>query len=83
MPNEMTPPRPLNPTASNALANLTRREIEVLQLMSTGATNAQIANRFIVAEGTVKTHVKRILRKLNSTNRGQAVAIYAGLAAPQ
>lgn len=56
--------------------NLTRREIEVLQLMSTGATNADIAARLVVAEGTVKTHVKRILRKLNAGNRGQAVARY-------
>lgn len=71
------------PATADALANLTRRETEILQLMSTGATNAQIANRFIVAEGTVKTHVKRILRKLNVTNRGQAVAVYAGLAGPR
>lgn len=74
---------PTAPAASDALSNLTRRESEILQLMATGATNAQIANRFIVAEGTVKTHVKRILRKLNVTNRGQAVAVYAGLTAPR
>ena len=56
--------------------NLTRRELEVLQLMSTGATNADIAAHLVLAEGTVKTHVKRILRKLNVGNRGQAVAHY-------
>ena len=55
---------------------LTRRELEVLQLMSTGATNADIAAHLVLAEGTVKTHVKRILRKLNVGNRGQAVAHY-------
>ncbi|GFM16530.1 putative GAF sensor protein [Mycobacterium sp. PO1] len=56
--------------------NLTRRELEVLQLMSTGATNADIAAQLFLAEGTIKTHVKRILRKLNVGNRGQAVAHY-------
>lgn len=55
---------------------LTRRELEVLQLMSTGATNADIAAQLFLAEGTIKTHVKRILRKLNVGNRGQAVAHY-------
>ncbi|ULE32629.1 LuxR C-terminal-related transcriptional regulator [Mycobacterium sp. IDR2000157661] len=80
---EVAPARAMTSAAAGAPASLTRREIEVLRLMSTGATNAEIAARFIVAEGTVKTHVKRILRKLNVTNRGQAVAIYAGLAAPR
>lgn len=58
---------------------LTRRELEVLQLMSTGATNADIAAHLVVAEGTIKTHVKRILRKLNVGNRGQAVAHYTNM----
>ncbi|MDY6998692.1 MAG: LuxR C-terminal-related transcriptional regulator [Actinomycetota bacterium] len=62
-----------------SVRNLTRREVEVLQLMSTGATNADIAARLVVAEGTIKTHVKRILRKLNAGNRGQAVAQYTNL----
>lgn len=76
-----SPQRLTRTERSSALTHLTRRELEVLALMSTGATNAEIASRFIVAEGTVKTHVKRILRKLNATNRGHAVAIYAGLEA--
>ena len=58
---------------------LTRRELEVLQLMSTGATNADIAAHLVLAEGTIKTHVKRILRKLNVGNRGQAVAHYTNM----
>jgi DNA-binding CsgD family transcriptional regulator/GAF domain-containing protein len=61
----------------NALtAKLSRREGEVLQLLTTGAANAEIARNLFVAEDTVKAHVKRILRKLGASNRGQAVAIY-------
>ncbi|MGB3351872.1 MAG: LuxR C-terminal-related transcriptional regulator [Mycobacterium sp.] len=62
--------------STRLVRSLTRREAEVLQLMSTGATNADIASSLVVAEGTIKTHVKRILRKLNAGNRGQAVAHY-------
>ncbi|MFI6953392.1 LuxR C-terminal-related transcriptional regulator [Nocardia sp. NPDC050408] len=58
------------------ISSLSRREVEVLQLMTSGATNAEIAQRLVLAEGTVKTHVKRILRKLRASNRGQAAAIY-------
>lgn len=53
---------------------LTRRELDVLRLMATGDTNARIASRLIVSEGTVKTHVKNILRKLGAANRAEAVA---------
>ena len=52
---------------------LTAREREVLQLMATGDTNARIATRLVVSEGTVKTHVKNILRKLAAANRAEAV----------
>ena len=52
---------------------LTAREHEVLQLMATGDTNARIATRLVVSEGTVKTHVKSILRKLAAANRAEAV----------
>jgi len=58
---------------------LTRRELEVLQLMATGDTNVRIANRLIVSEGTVKTHVKNILRKLSAANRAEAVARWLNL----
>jgi DNA-binding CsgD family transcriptional regulator len=60
------------PTASPDSV-LTARELEVLKLMSTGDTNARIATRLVVSEGTVKTHVKNILRKLNAANRAEAV----------
>jgi len=55
---------------------LTPREIEVLSLMAAGSTNAVIARELFIAEGTVKSHVKRILRKLNASNRAEAVSRY-------
>jgi DNA-binding CsgD family transcriptional regulator len=58
---------------------LTAREQEVLELMASGATNSQIARELVVSEGTVKSHVKRILRKLRVDNRGGAVARYLHL----
>jgi len=60
---------------------LTVREREVLELMADGSTNTQIAEVLIVSEGTVKSHVKRILRKLHVSNRAEAVARYLHLMA--
>ena len=59
---------------------LTRRELEVLELMASGASNAEIADRLAIAVGTVKSHVKHILRKLRAANRAEAVARYFRLA---
>ena len=58
---------------------LTRREVEVLRLMADGRTNQQIADELIISPGTVKSHVKRVLRKLHATNRAEAASIYARL----
>jgi DNA-binding NarL/FixJ family response regulator len=60
---------------------LTQRESEVLELMVRGLSNRAIANRLIVGEETVKTHVRNIYRKLNAADRSQAVtaAIREGL----
>jgi DNA-binding NarL/FixJ family response regulator len=44
--------------------------------MATGETNAGIAARLIISEGTVKSHVKHILRKLGAANRAEAVCRY-------
>jgi DNA-binding CsgD family transcriptional regulator/GAF domain-containing protein len=62
--------------ADGHLRDLTAREIDVLRGMATGRTNAQIALSLFVAEGTVKSHVKHILRKLGAANRTDAVAKY-------
>jgi DNA-binding CsgD family transcriptional regulator len=56
------------------LLALTERERQVLELMSTGASNLEIADALVVSEGTIKTHVNRILRKLRVDNRAQAAA---------
>ena len=60
---------------------LTGREIEVIDLMARGASNADIANELVISEGTVKSHVKHILRKMRAANRTQAVSCYIRLQA--
>ena len=60
-------------------ALLTARELEVLALMATGATNRRIAERLVITDGTVKSHVKRILRKLRAGNRSEAISQYLRL----
>jgi DNA-binding CsgD family transcriptional regulator/GAF domain-containing protein len=63
------------------LEELTAREREVLELMVAGATNSTIADQLVITEGTVKSHVKHVLRKLGVVNRSQAIARYLGGAA--
>jgi two-component system NarL family response regulator len=58
----------------SALA-LTSRELEVLHLMADGNGNKEIAATLFIAEGTVKTHVNAVLRKLDAIDRTQAVTI--------
>lgn len=54
---------------------LTKREIQVLIGMSNGRSNAQIGQELFLSEDTVKTHARRLFRKLGANDRAQAVAI--------
>lgn len=59
---------------SDPPAELSRREIEVLELVSEGATNKEIADRLFISVGTVKNHIHNILEKLHLKNRAQLAA---------
>ena len=58
---------------------LTRRELDVLRLIARGDSNKAIATELVVSEGTVKFHVKNILRKLRAANRVEAASRYVQL----
>jgi len=61
------------PRQSQQLAALTERELAVLELIATGLSNREIADQLIVSEATVKTHVGRILSKVDARDRAQLV----------
>jgi DNA-binding CsgD family transcriptional regulator len=62
------------PAGYGTVGDLTEREADVFRLMVAGLTNRAIAERLVITEGTVKSHVKHILRKFGAANRAQAIA---------
>jgi len=81
-PRRTSAPSPGGPGAQ--LAELTPREAEVLTLIARGMSNAEISETLVIAEQTTKTHVGRILMKLQLRDRAQAVvfAYESGLVQP-
>ncbi|MEV4511762.1 response regulator transcription factor [Dactylosporangium sp. NPDC049525] len=82
--------RPPAPAPSAALADLTPREREILQLIGRGLSNTDIAGELVISMATVKTHVRHLLQKLALRDRAQAVVlayetglITPGTAAPE
>ena len=61
--------------ASGTLPALTEREMQVLTGMSRGRSNAEIGRELYLSEDTVKTHARRLFRKLGAADRAQAVAV--------
>ncbi len=76
IPVAASPPVDTPLRVSPTLNDLTSREIEVLRLIATGATNREIAERLVISEGTVKNHISNILSRLGLRDRTQA-ALYA------
>jgi len=63
-----------------AVPSLTARERQIMSYVAAGATNGEIARCLVISEGTVKSHLKHIARKLNTSSRAAAVAVCAGIA---
>jgi DNA-binding CsgD family transcriptional regulator len=76
--------RPADPRAAASALGLSAREIEVLELVTAGMTNGEIADRLFITRKTAAVHVTHILDKLGVPNRVSAAMIGArvGLAAP-
>lgn len=75
------PPRETTPGSAPApdqLTGLTPRQRDIAELMAKGYGNAAIARDLLIVEGTVKTHVKAVMRKLGAVNRAEAIATILG-----
>ncbi len=67
-------PRTVAAEPADLMASITRRELEILQLVADGLTNKEIGKKLFITEGTVKNHVHNALEKLRVENRVQAAA---------
>jgi DNA-binding CsgD family transcriptional regulator len=75
---EVTVPAPANFTLNAAkleAIGMTKRELEILELIAAGLSNKEIAERVFVSENTVKTHSSRVFEKLGAKRRTQAVQL--------
>ena len=68
-------PRRLRSAEMGAAPTLTAREIQVLEGMSHGRSNAEIGRELFLSEDTVKTHARRLFKKLGASDRAHAVAL--------
>jgi two-component system, NarL family, nitrate/nitrite response regulator NarL len=71
---ESTGPRPFGLPGRPSTTELSRRELDVLLGMTEGLSNSEIATALLLAEDTVKTHARRLFRKLGAGDRADAVA---------
>jgi DNA-binding CsgD family transcriptional regulator len=68
-------PVPAPPVQPFVPTNMTRREVEILELIAQGLSNREIAEKLCVSENTVKTHCSRVFDKLGAKRRTQAVQL--------
>lgn len=69
----VTPPSGAHSISTSLVEPLSERELEVLQWMAKGLSNNEIAERLVLANGTIKTHAHNICGKLGARNRTQAI----------
>ncbi|MFF5564412.1 response regulator [Streptomyces sp. NPDC012623] len=71
-------PSGLAVSRANPYADLSQREVEIMDLIASGMTNQQIAAACFISQKTVKNHINRIFAKLNAASRGEAIALWNG-----
>ncbi len=71
----LTKTRTVNPPPRREHPGVTRREVEILELIAQGLSNREIAEKLCVSENTVKTHCSRVFDKLGAKRRTQAVQL--------